>query len=105
MFAVPGEITSALSAGSNALLRLGATPLTAAGDVLESLGVAPTEAAQPEDLGGDAATVLERLRDAAADADELAAATGLGAGRVAAALSELELAGLAVAAEGRYRAD
>ena len=28
VFAVPGEITSALSAGSNALLRLGATPLT-----------------------------------------------------------------------------
>ena len=30
VFAVPGEITSALSAGANALLRLGATPLTAA---------------------------------------------------------------------------
>ena len=28
VFAVPGEITSALSAGSNALLRLGATPCT-----------------------------------------------------------------------------
>ena len=28
VFAVPGEITSALSAGANALLRLGATPLT-----------------------------------------------------------------------------
>ena len=41
VFAVPGEITSALSAGANALLRLGATPLTAAGDVLESLGLEP----------------------------------------------------------------
>src|SRR5262249_17356281 len=28
VFAVPGEITSSLSAGTNALLRLGATPLT-----------------------------------------------------------------------------
>ena len=33
VMAVPGEITSAVSAGSNALLRLGATPVTAAADV------------------------------------------------------------------------
>ena len=39
VLAVPGEITSALSAGSNALLRLGATPLTCAQDVLESYGL------------------------------------------------------------------
>src|SRR5207253_2022399 len=39
VFAVPGEITSALSAGTNALLRLGATPLTSAADVLEALGL------------------------------------------------------------------
>src|ERR671922_138969 len=39
VFAVPGEITSPLSAGTNALLRLGATPLTSAADVLESLGI------------------------------------------------------------------
>ena len=31
VFAVPGEITSALSAGTNDSLRLGATPLTACG--------------------------------------------------------------------------
>ena len=36
---VPGEITSAVSAGSNALLRLGATPVTAAADVLEAYGI------------------------------------------------------------------
>ena len=34
VLAVPGEITSALSAGSNALLRLGATPVTSPADVL-----------------------------------------------------------------------
>ena len=38
VFAVPGEITSGLSRGTNALLRLGATPLTAATDVLEAFG-------------------------------------------------------------------
>src|SRR5213075_1291950 len=39
VFAVPGEITSSLSAGANALLRLGATPLTSATDVLEVFGL------------------------------------------------------------------
>src|SRR2546430_13590603 len=34
VFTVPGEISSSLSAGTNALLKLGATPLTAAADVL-----------------------------------------------------------------------
>src|SRR5207342_3637527 len=35
VFAVPGEITSALSAGTNALLRVGATAVTSSADVLE----------------------------------------------------------------------
>src|SRR5204862_5845093 len=45
VFAVPGEITSSLSTGTNALLRLGATPLTAAADVLEALGIEPEDQA------------------------------------------------------------
>ena len=39
VLAVPGEITSPLSKGTNALLRLGATPVTAAADVFEAIGV------------------------------------------------------------------
>jgi DNA processing protein len=104
VFAVPGEITSALSAGTNALLRLGATPLTSPADVLESLGVALPPAEDPP-LSAAAAPVLERLREGATTADELARATALDAGALAAALAELELAGLAVEAEGVYRAE
>ena len=70
VFAVPGEITSALSAGSNGLLRLGATPLTAAQDVLESYGIA-VAAAEPVEVGPSAAAVLEAIRAGAAGADEL----------------------------------
>ncbi|MDX6479392.1 MAG: processing protein [Gaiellaceae bacterium] len=103
VFACPGEITSALSAGSNALLRLGATPLTGALDVLESFGIEDTAAPSVE-LAGPAQTVLVRLRDAAASPDELARATDLDAAELAVALSELELAGLAVQADGVYRA-
>jgi len=103
VFAVPGEITSALSAGSNALLRLGATPLTCAQDVLESYGLAAPVRVAPE-LGPSAAAVYERVREAAAGADELARATGLGAGELAAALTELELAGVVREEDGVYRA-
>lgn len=96
VFAVPGEITSSLSEGTNSLLRLGATPLTAAADVLESLGIEPpqAEAEQRHPL-------LELMP---ASADELVRATGLLPGEVAAALAELEIAGLAAEGDGLYRA-
>jgi DNA processing protein len=103
VFAVPGEITSALSAGSNALLRLGATPLTCAEDVLESFGLAAPERRDPV-LGSTAAKALERVREGAAGADEIARATGLRASELAAVLSELELAGAVTQEEGIYRA-
>jgi DNA processing protein len=95
VFAVPGEITSALSTGANALLRLGATPLTSASDVLEALGIE----SQPRPAATD--PLLQLLP---ATADELVRATGLAPGEVAAALTELEVSGLAAEGEGTYRA-
>ena len=102
VFAVPGEITSSLSTGSNALLRLGAVPLTDAEDVLESFGIVATARAAPE-LAPQAAAVLASVREAARGADELARATGLSADELAVALTELELAGVVNEAEGIYR--
>ena len=95
VFAVPGEITSALSAGTNALLRLGATPLTSTADVLESLG---TEL--PPSVAVGSHPLLELLP---ASADELVRRSGLPANEVAAALTELELSGLAAEGEGVFR--
>jgi DNA processing protein len=102
VFAVPGEITSALSAGTNALLRLGATPLTSTADVLEALGLESPATASPE-LGQTAASVLAALSEEVAGADQLVRGTGLDAAVVATALAELELAGLVAEAEGLYR--
>ena len=102
VFAVPGEITSALSAGSNALLRLGATPLTCAQDVLESFGLVAADRPEPE-VGAAAGLVLAGVREAAAGADELARATGLSAEELAVALTELELAGAVTEEGGVYR--
>jgi DNA processing protein len=103
VFAVPGEITSALSAGTNDLLRLGATPLTSATDVLELFDLAPS-VSETGVVGRLAAQVLDRLRLGAASADELARATGMDVAAVTGALVELELAGAAEEGEGRYRA-
>jgi DNA processing protein len=103
VFAVPGEITSSLSAGTNALLGLGATPYTSPQDVLDALGI---ERSPPPllELGEEAQLVLERLRAFAAGADELQRTTGLDAAALAAALTELELAGAAIQEEGVFRA-
>ena len=95
VFAVPGEITSSLSAGTNALLKLGAAPLTGAADVLASFGI------EPEPAQTERSPLLELLP---ASADELVRTTGLAADEIARALVELELAGLVSASEGLYRA-
>jgi DNA processing protein len=94
VFAVPGEITSSLSAGTNALLKLGAAPLTSAADVLASFGLEP----EPEPT--ESSPLLELLP---ASADELVQRTGLGAAEIAGALVELELAGRVAVHEGVYR--
>jgi len=95
VFAVPGEITSALSAGTNALLRLGATPLTGPEDVLEAFGI---EAPQP-----DAPPPHPLLELLPASVDELIQMSGLPANEVAAVLAELELSGLAAEGDGMFR--
>jgi len=94
VFAVPGEITSSLSAGTNGLLRLGAAPLTSAADVLHAFGI------DPADRDDQRSPLLGLLP---ASADELVRRTGLGADEVARALVELELVGSVAVHEGVYR--
>lgn len=103
VLAVPGEITSSRSKGTNALLRLGATPVTCADDVLEAFGLEP---AKPElaAVGPVAETLLARLAEGAHTADELVRASGIDPGASGAALIELELAGRVTLEDGVYRA-
>jgi DNA processing protein len=102
VLAVPGEITSALSAGTNALLRLGAVPVTSSEDVLEAIGLERAHRlAEPP--RGPVATVLDAVGAGPATIDEIARRSGLDAGLVAAALVELELASLVVTEDGIVR--
>jgi DNA processing protein len=102
VFAVPGEITAALSAGTNHLIRQGAAPLLSPDDVLGALGLerAPPS---PASLTPDAAALAALLAEGAAGADELVRSSGRSSAEVAASLVELELAGVAACADGVYR--
>jgi DNA processing protein len=102
VFAVPGEITAALSAGTNDLIRQGASPLLSPHDVLSALGIEPPERPLPP-VSAAAVSVLRLLADSACDFDGLVRLAGRSSAEVAAALVELELAGLVDEAEGIYR--
>jgi DNA processing protein len=102
IFAVPGEITAALSAGTNDLLRQGAAPLLSARDVFAALGIEPEPPKRPS-IPESSAALLELLADGARDADDLVRRSGRSSAEVAAALVELELAGLVTAGDGVYR--
>jgi DNA processing protein len=103
VLAVPGEITSLLSAGTNALVRLGATPVTSAADVLEVFGIEPA-IAERVPVGVVADALLARLGEGAFTADELLRASAVEPGEGSAALIELELAGRVTLEDGVYRA-
>jgi DNA processing protein len=103
VLAVPGEITSALSAGTNALLRLGATPVTSAGDVFDALGMEPSAAVPAGEMTTIEADVLRAIGEASGGLDGICRVTSFTPAVVAAAVVSLELAGLIAVDDGTYR--
>jgi DNA processing protein len=103
VLAVPGEVLSHLSHGTNQLLRLGAALVRDAGDVLEALGIPAVEARTGAVLDARLERVREAVAAAGCSADEVARRTGLDAAAVAAALAELEVLGAVAQADGVYR--
>ena len=103
VFAVPGEITSTLSSGTNGLIRQGAAPLLSSADVFEGLGI---EFAPPQRplVSPPAGAVLDLVVETPRSADELVRVAGLPSSEISAALVELELAGLVSMSDGVYRA-
>jgi DNA processing protein len=105
--AVPGQVGSSVAAGTNSLLRDGAHLIRGGQDVLDSLlgpGARSVAGAAGPAVPAELAPVLEAVERGAATADEIAAATGLGAEDTASALTRLELLGhLKADLAGRYR--
>lgn len=95
IFVVPGNITSPLSAGCNALLKRGAAPVTEAKDVLET--IAP-QLLKPQSVLPLGTTPLETeiiklLQAGVRDGDQLHQKTGAGASEFGQALTMMELSG------------
>ena len=95
VFVVPGNVTSAASAGSNRLLRDGARPVMSADDVLEDLRLgsvaAPVQAALP--LDDDERRVVALLGTEPVHIDDVAAQAGMEIAQAAVVLMTLELSG------------
>lgn len=105
--AVPGRVGSSAAAGTNGLLRDGATVIRGVEDVLDSLLVTgaprPVSRARGPALESSAAQVLELVEGGSSTPDALARASGLRPGALAAALLQLELAGyLRTDSAGRF---
>jgi DNA processing protein len=99
VFAVPGNINSAASAGTNDLLKQGATPVTTVADVLLALGFDPqkrnvTPAKPPPDLPQSELEILENLTTEPRQVDRISQAVGLPVAEVLTRLLNLEMAGL-----------
>jgi DNA processing protein len=95
VFVVPGNITSPLSAGCNALLKQGATPITCAEDILEV--IAP-DLLHPQVILALGSTPLEStlitlLQSGIRDGDELQQKSDTNASEFSQALTMLELSG------------
>jgi DNA processing protein len=103
--AVPGPITSRVSAGPNSLLAGGACLVRDAQDVLDAMlgpGAKAVDRKGPP-LDHDLAGVLAAVEAGESSCDAVAAATGRSGGEVAAALARLELLGyLNCSALGTY---
>ncbi len=73
VLAIPGNITSLSSAGTNNLIKMGATPITSAQDVFAALGI--TEAAhEKKDIvaqNPEEYVILKLLQEGITDGDEL----------------------------------
>ena len=96
IFVVPGNITSALSAGCNALLKQGATPITSYQDVLAVIAPDLEESQTVLPLGStpEETRVLGLISQGMRDGDQLQVASGMDTAEFSSLLTIMELSGL-----------
>ncbi len=109
LLVVPGNIFSVGSAGTHQFLKLGATPVTTATDILHALGIDPEMVAARatpallSDLSAPEQAVLAALTEPT-DRDTLIRASGLPPAAANALLMQMEMNGLIAAEQNQYRA-
>ena len=101
VFAVPGPITSPLSAAPHGLIREGATLVRGVDDVLDDLGWRRSAASASPPLEGDELAVFRNIAGPTL-VESLARDASLSVPRIRAALTSLELKGLVRGVAGRF---
>lgn len=96
IFVVPGNITSPLSAGCNALLRQGAAPVTSAEDVLEVIAPQLLKPQTSLALGDNPlqTKIIQLLQAGVRDGDQLQHESGAAASEFATELTMMEINGI-----------
>ncbi|MFT5037042.1 MAG: DNA processing protein [Candidatus Azotimanducaceae bacterium] len=110
LLVVPGNIFSANSQGVHQFLKLGATPVTTATDILYALGINPEEAKEKTasslslpDLSSNEQKVLDALREPT-DRDTLIRALDIPPHEANALLMQMEMTGHIASEQNLYRA-
>ena len=93
LFAVPGPVSSPVSAGCHWLIRQGAELVESAADVLTSLGYEAPAKAAPEEPPQRLAPVFNELSGVPLPVDEIAIAAGVAVEAATSDLVQLELLG------------
>lgn len=95
VMAVPGNITSLMSEGTNNLIKAGATPVTSGKDVLFGLGLKEVKPSQQEIFGDNEAEtlILQLLRQGITDGSLLLAESALEAALFNQTITMLEING------------
>jgi DNA processing protein len=94
VMAIPGNITSQLSQGTNSLIRTGAVPITSAEDILQALNLS-SPVLQKEVLPANAAeaAILDLIRTGTSEGSALQTASRLDAALFGQTLTMLEITG------------
>lgn len=96
IFVVPGNITSPMSAGCNALIKQGARIVTDANDIIEYIAPKLLEQQTQLNLGSNLAesAIIAQLQAGLRDGDEIQRKTGLSSTEFSTSLTMLEVQGV-----------
>lgn len=103
VYAVPGNINSQFSIGTNLLIRDGAVPLVVVKDVFLDMGLElPEESEKKIALGGDEMAILEIVkRNNGIHVNEIAHIMNKNIGKISAIITVLEIKGIVISHGGK----